>query len=395
MTAHYLVTSVFPVSRGTTCSCTPRPAAWACCSPSSRRARGARVIATVGSADKERLAREAGAADVIRYRELDDLTRDLPAEVRALTDGAGVHAVFDSVGKDTFDASLASLRRRGTLVLFGASSGPVPPVDPQRLNAAGSVFLTRPTLDDYIGDARRAGLARARAVRRGPRRRARRADRRHLPPGRRGRGPPRARVALHDRKGPSPPVTITTLNPVRTLNVEVWSDIACPWCYIGKRRFETALADFPHRDHVEVTWRSYELSPTTPVGPGRPEIDALAEHKGIPSPPGQAHVRAGHRRGRRRGSRVRLRPDPRRQHLRRAPPGPPARPTGGAAADRVLEALFSAHFEHGADLGDDETLVRIVSDAGLDADAVAGRRWTAARTPTPCAPTRTRRARSA
>ena len=70
--------------------------------------RGARVIATVGSAEKERLAREAGAADVIRYRELDDLTRDLPAEVRSLTDGRGVHAVFDSVGKDTFDASLAS-----------------------------------------------------------------------------------------------------------------------------------------------------------------------------------------------------------------------------------------------------------------------------------------------
>ena len=112
--------------------------------------RGARVIATVGSAEKERLAREAGAADVIRYRELDDLTRDLPAEVRSLTDGRGVHAVFDSVGKDTFDASLASLRRRGTLVLFGGSSGPVPPVDPQRLNAAGSLFLTRPTLDDYI-----------------------------------------------------------------------------------------------------------------------------------------------------------------------------------------------------------------------------------------------------
>ena len=68
------------------------------------------MIATVGSAEKERLAREAGAADVIRYRELDDLTRDLPAEVRALTDGRGVHAVFDSVGKDTFDASLASLQ---------------------------------------------------------------------------------------------------------------------------------------------------------------------------------------------------------------------------------------------------------------------------------------------
>jgi NADPH2:quinone reductase len=112
--------------------------------------RGGRVIATVGSAEKERLAREAGAAEVIRYRELDDLTRDLPAEVRALTGGQGVHVVYDSVGKDTFDASLASLRRRGTLVLFGASSGAVPPFDPQRLNAAGSVFLTRPSLVHFV-----------------------------------------------------------------------------------------------------------------------------------------------------------------------------------------------------------------------------------------------------
>ena len=72
--------------------------------------------------------------------------------MRALTHGRGVHAVYDSVGKDTFDASLASLARRGTLVLFGASSGPVPPVDPQRLNAGGSLFLTRPTLYHHIAE---------------------------------------------------------------------------------------------------------------------------------------------------------------------------------------------------------------------------------------------------
>jgi NADPH2:quinone reductase len=113
-------------------------------------ARGARVISTVGSLDKERLARAAGAHDVILYTELEDLTRDLPPKVRALTDGAGVHTVFDGVGRDTFDASLASLRPRGGLALFGASSGPVPPVDPQRLNAAGSLFLTRPTLGHYV-----------------------------------------------------------------------------------------------------------------------------------------------------------------------------------------------------------------------------------------------------
>lgn len=166
-------------------------------------------------------------------------------------------------------------------------------------------------------------------------------------------------------------MSIPTLNAVRTLHVEVWSDIACPWCYIGKRRFATALADFPHRDHVEVTWRSYELSPTTPVGPGRPEIDMLASLKGIPHDQVKrmfaqvtavaageglaydfdrslaANTFAAHRL----------------VHL--------ARTTGGAElAERTLEALFSAHFEHGADLGDDETLVRIVSGAGIDEESV-------------------------
>jgi NADPH:quinone reductase len=109
-------------------------------------AAGARVIATVSTPEKEELARAAGAADVIRYTEVDDLA----GAVRELTGGAGVAVAYDSVGRTTFDASLASLRRRGLLVLFGASSGPVPPVDPQRLNAAGSVFLTRPKLFDHI-----------------------------------------------------------------------------------------------------------------------------------------------------------------------------------------------------------------------------------------------------
>lgn len=165
-------------------------------------------------------------------------------------------------------------------------------------------------------------------------------------------------------------MTITALTPVRTLNVEVWSDIACPWCYIGKRRFTAALADFPHRDHVEVTWRSYELSPNTPVGPGRPERDALSEHKGIPIERVKqmfAQVTAvaageGLAYDFDRALAVNTFAAHRLVHL--------ARETGGAElAERTLEALFSAHFEHGADLGDDETLVRLVSDAGLDADA--------------------------
>jgi NADPH2:quinone reductase len=122
-------------------------------------ARGARVIGTVSTPEKEELARGAGAADVIRYTEVDDLA----ATVRELTGGAGVHVVYDSVGATTFDASLASLRRRGILVLCGASSGPVPPVDPQRLNAAGSVYLTRPKLFDF-NVTREELIARAEAV---------------------------------------------------------------------------------------------------------------------------------------------------------------------------------------------------------------------------------------
>lgn len=107
---------------------------------------GGRVIATVSTDEKEELARGAGAAEVLRYGD------DLAEQVRALTGGVGVAVAYDGVGATTFDASLASLRRRGMLVLFGAASGPVPPVDPQRLNRGGSLYLTRPTLFHYITD---------------------------------------------------------------------------------------------------------------------------------------------------------------------------------------------------------------------------------------------------
>jgi len=113
---------------------------------------GARVITTVSTDEKEALSRAAGAADVVRYDRMEDLASELPAAVRELTGGEGVHVVYDGVGKDTFDGSLASLRRRGTLVLFGGASGPVPPFDPQRLNRGGSLFLTRPTMMHYIAD---------------------------------------------------------------------------------------------------------------------------------------------------------------------------------------------------------------------------------------------------
>ena len=146
MTAHFLVHDSYPVQAGDDVLIHAAAGGVGLLLTQMATALGARVIATVSTAEKDALARAAGAAEVIRYTEVDDLA----AEVRALTDGVGVAAAYDGVGKTTFDASLASLRRRGTLVLFGASSGPVPPVDPQRLNAAGSVFLTRPKLYDHI-----------------------------------------------------------------------------------------------------------------------------------------------------------------------------------------------------------------------------------------------------
>lgn len=108
---------------------------------------GARVITTASTPAKAEASRQAGAVEVLDYP---DDASEFAAQVRDLTGGRGVDAAYDGVGRTTFDASLASLAVRGTLALFGASSGPVPPVDPQRLNAAGSVFLTRPNLAHFI-----------------------------------------------------------------------------------------------------------------------------------------------------------------------------------------------------------------------------------------------------
>jgi NADPH2:quinone reductase len=108
---------------------------------------GARVIGTCGSAEKEAKVRHAGASEVVRYREA-----DFQDAAREFTEGRGVDVVYDGVGKDTFDGSLASLRPRGLLALFGQASGPVPPFDLQRLNSPGSVFVTRPSLAHYVAD---------------------------------------------------------------------------------------------------------------------------------------------------------------------------------------------------------------------------------------------------
>jgi NADPH:quinone reductase len=144
MTAHYLITSVYPVQPGDAVLVHAGAGGVGLILTQWATSLGVRVITTVSTPVKAELSRQAGATDVLDYP--GDDAAEFGSRIRDLTAGAGVAAVYDGVGASTFDASLASLAVRGTLALFGASSGPVPPVDPQRLNAAGSVYLTRPTL---------------------------------------------------------------------------------------------------------------------------------------------------------------------------------------------------------------------------------------------------------
>ena len=143
MTAHYLINSSFRVEPGHTVLTHAGAGGGGLLLTQLLKERGARVITTVSSAAKEELARDAGADHVLRYE-------GFPHHVRELTSGKGVDVVFDGVGRNTFDGSLSCLRTRGTLVLFGAASGAVPPVDPQRLNAGGSLTLTRPSLGHFL-----------------------------------------------------------------------------------------------------------------------------------------------------------------------------------------------------------------------------------------------------
>jgi NADPH:quinone reductase len=144
MTAHYLACSTYPLTPGDTCLVHAAAGGVGQLLCQIAKIRGARVLGTVSNEEKERLAREAGADEVIRYTET-----DFAAEVKRLTDGKGVQVVYDGVGRTTFDKSLDSLALRGMMVLFGQSSGPVPPFEPQILNAKGSLFLTRPSLHHY------------------------------------------------------------------------------------------------------------------------------------------------------------------------------------------------------------------------------------------------------
>jgi NADPH2:quinone reductase len=150
MTAHYLTTSTYVVRAGDEVLVHAAAGGMGQLLVQLAKARGAHVVATVGSAAKVDLARAAGADEIIRYDEIDD-SDDLSAAIRAASEG-GVHVAYDGVGKATFDASLGSLRTRGTLAIFGGASGQVPPFDIQRLNSGGSLFVTRPTLKHHVAD---------------------------------------------------------------------------------------------------------------------------------------------------------------------------------------------------------------------------------------------------
>jgi NADPH:quinone reductase len=147
MTAHYLTHSTYPLTPESSCLVHAAAGGTGGLIVQMARLRGAKVFGTTSSEDKAREVRSLGADAAIIYT-----TQDFEAEVRRLTHGRGVDVVYDSVGKTTFDKSLSSLRPRGTLALFGQSSGPVQPLDPATLNTRGSLFLTRPNLAHHMLD---------------------------------------------------------------------------------------------------------------------------------------------------------------------------------------------------------------------------------------------------
>jgi len=146
MTAHYLARSTYPLKPGDVCIVQAAAGGVGLLLTQIATRLGVIVLGTVGSEAKARLAREAGAARTVDYTK-----EDFVAAAKELTGGRGVQVVYDSVGRTTFDGSLASLAPRGMLVTFGQSSGAVPPFDPLRLSQGGSLYLTRPTLIHYVG----------------------------------------------------------------------------------------------------------------------------------------------------------------------------------------------------------------------------------------------------
>ena len=145
LTAHYLATSTYPLEPGDRCLIHAAAGGVGLLFCQIAKRRGAWIVGTTSTEEKAAFAKSAGADEIILYTQ-----RNFVAEVRRLTDGKGVQVVYDSVGKTTFDGSLDCLVPRGMMVLFGQSSGPVPPFDPQILNRKGSLFLTRPNLSHHV-----------------------------------------------------------------------------------------------------------------------------------------------------------------------------------------------------------------------------------------------------
>jgi NADPH2:quinone reductase len=147
MTAHYLTHTIYPLRPGDTALVHAAAGGVGLLLVQMAKRRGTRVIGTVSTEEKVGLAREFGADEVILYTQI-----DFEAETSRMTNGEGVNVVYDSVGKTTFDKGLNCLKPRGYMVLYGASSGPAPPLDPQVLVRKGSLFLTRPSLAHYSAD---------------------------------------------------------------------------------------------------------------------------------------------------------------------------------------------------------------------------------------------------
>lgn len=145
MTAHYLIMSTYPVKKGDVCLVHAAAGGMGLLLCQMAKMRGATVIGTVSTEEKAALAKQAGADHTILYT-----TQDFEAEVKRITGGRGVDVIYDGVGQTTFEKGLGCLRPRGLMALFGAASGPVPPLDLQILNAKGSLFVTRPSLNHHI-----------------------------------------------------------------------------------------------------------------------------------------------------------------------------------------------------------------------------------------------------
>lgn len=170
------------------------------------------------------------------------------------------------------------------------------------------------------------------------------------------------------------------------VNIDIWSDVACPWCYIGKRRFEKALAAFPHRDDVTVTWRSYQLDPTLPDHDDRSEAEYLAASKGMPLD--RVRQMFGHVTEQAAAEGLDYDFDAlvvansmKAHQLIQLAKDTASTDCTGSTVDAVEEALFRAHFEDGEDIGSAEVLTRVGTAAGLDADEIAAELQSGSRIP--------------